>query len=602
MSSVKAAIRKSRFAFLGVGVFSGIINVLVLAGSIYMLQIYDRVLPSRSIPTLIGITALLLVLYAAFGALDFARIRALSRIGLGFDRQLRARVMQAVLLVPIRARQGSIDALQPLRDLDQIRSFLSGLGPTALFDMPWMPIYIALIYFLHPVLGAFAIVSAALLVTLTVWTELKTRRPANEATKSSSQRHAFSDSARRNAEVIQAMGLGNRVIGGWERVNERYLVDQIAMSDAATGIGTVSKVLRLLLQSGILGLGAYLAIQGELSPGGLIAGSIILSRALAPIEIAIANWKGFVGMRQSIHRLEALLSDMPETQPTTALPRPTRSLEVKALSVAPPGERLPIIHNISFTLEAGDGLGVIGPSAAGKSTLIRALVGAWAPLPQGGSVRLDGATLDQWPPEIIGRDIGYLPQDIELFDGTVAENISRLDPKPSSEAVVAAAKQAGIHDMIVHLPAGYETQIGNGGMKLSAGQRQRVGLARALYGDPFFVVLDEPNSNLDLQGDIALTNAVSAVRARGGIVVVVAHRRSALAGLNKVLALAKGQTQAFGPRDEVLKSVLQGNQGTEPATPASTVSQEESNSPTVYSTRVPTPEIKIAYGGKATGS
>ncbi|WBT37873.1 MULTISPECIES: type I secretion system permease/ATPase [Hyphomicrobium] len=596
-SSVKSAIGRSRSAFIGVGVFSGIINVLVLTGSLYMLQVYDRVLPSRSVPTLIGITILLVVLYAAFGALDFARIRTLSRIGLGIDRQLRARVMEAVLVVPIRAKQGA-DALQPVRDLDQIRSFLSGLGPTAFFDMPWMPVYIGLIYFLHPVLGMFAIGSALLLVTLTLLTEMKTRAPAREATKSSSQRHAFSEAARRNAEVIQAMGLGNRVVARWEKLNERYLGDQLSMSDAASGIGTMSKVLRLLLQSGILGLGAYLAIKGELSAGSLIAGSIILSRALAPIEIAIANWKGFVGMRQSIQRLDTLLAKLPAQEISMALPRPTRMLAVKDLSVAPPGEAMPTISAVSFALEAGDGLGVIGPSAAGKSTLIRALVGAWQPLPRGGSVRLDGATLDQWTPEALGRDIGYLPQDIELFDGTVAENIARLDPDAPSEAIIEAAKLAGIHEMIVHLPDGYQTRIGDGGTKLSAGQRQRVGLARALYGNPFLVVLDEPNSNLDQQGDLALTTAIRSVRDRGGIVVVVAHRPSALAGLDKVLAMNRGQVQAFGPRDEVLKSVLQ-------AVPAPAPAQQPSApvGPSIAATlaRALPPGIKMVADGAVAG-
>jgi len=555
-SSVKEAIGSSRLAFIGVGVFSGIVNVLVLTGSIYMLQIYDRVLPSRSVPTLLGITALLILIYAAYGALDFARTRVLARIGLGIDRQLRARVMEAVLTVPLRAKPGT-DALQPVRDLDQIRGFLSGIGPTALFDMPWLPVYVGLIYLLHPTMGLFAIAAAILLVSLTVITEIKTKAPAREAIKSSSQRHALSEAARRNAEVIQAMGLGGRIAATWETVNERYLVNQIALSDVSGGIGSISKVLRLLFQSGILGLGAYLAIMGEISPGTLIAGSIILSRALAPIEIAIGNWKGFVGMRQSMARLDALLGALPARQVATALPRPVASLDVKDLSVAPPGETLPAISNVTFRLAAGDGLGVIGPSAAGKSTLIRALVGAWNPLPRGGSIRLDGATLDQWAPEAIGRDIGYLPQDIELFDGTVAENISRLDPLASSEGVIAAAKLAGIHDMIVHFAEGYQTRIGEAGTKLSAGQRQRVALARALYGNPFLVVLDEPNSNLDTQGDLALTAAIRAVRERGGIVIVVAHRPSALAGLDTVLALNRGQVQAFGPRDDVLRQVLQ---------------------------------------------
>jgi PrtD family type I secretion system ABC transporter len=595
-SSVKAAIGKSRLAFLGVGMFSAVINILVLTGSMYMLQVYDRVLPSRSVPTLIGISLLLLVLYAAYGALDFARMRVLSRIGLGIDRELRARVMDAVLLVPIRGKQG-MDALQPVRDLDQIRSFLSGMGPTALFDMPWLPVYIGLIYLLHPMLGLFAIGAAILLVALTLITEMKTKKPSKDAIKSSSQRHAFSEAARRNAEVIQAMGLGSRVVGNWEKVNERHLRDQLAMTDAGGGIGSISKVLRLLMQSGILGLGAYLAIKGELSAGSLIAGSIILSRALAPIEVAISNWKGFVGMRQSIARLDVLLSALPSRDVTMALPRPVASLEVKDLSMAPPGETLPTISNVSFRLEAGDGLGVIGPSAAGKSTLVRALVGAWTPLPRGGSVRLDGATLDQWAPEAIGRDIGYLPQDIELFDGTVAENISRLDPQASSDAVIAAAKLAGIHDIIVHLAEGYQTRIGEGGMKLSAGQRQRVALARALYGDPFLVVLDEPNSNLDTQGDTALTSAIRSVRDRGGIVIVVAHRPSALAGLDKVLALARGQVQSFGPRDEVLKSVLQSVPAS--AVPIPAVATTVSAAPS--SMRALPPGLKVLADGVAAG-
>ncbi|MGE3228030.1 MAG: type I secretion system permease/ATPase [Hyphomicrobium sp.] len=586
-SSVKAAIGNSRLAFIGVGVFSGVVNVLVLTGSLYMLQIYDRVLPSRSVPTLLGITALLILLYAAYGALDFARTRVLARIGLGIDRQLRARVMEAVLTVPLRAKPGT-DALQPVRDLDQIRGFLSGIGPTALFDMPWLPVYVGLIYLLHPTMGLFAVAAAILLVGLTVLTEIKTKSPAREAIKSSSQRHALSEAARRNAEVIQAMGLGGRLAASWEKVNERYLVDQIALSDVSGGIGTISKVLRLLLQSGILGLGAYLAIKGELSPGALIAGSIILSRALAPIEIAIGNWKGFVGMRQSMARLDALLGALPARQAATALPRPVASLEVKDLSVAPPGEMLPAISNVTFRLAAGDGLGVIGPSAAGKSTLVRALVGVWNPLPRGGSIRLDGATLDQWAPEAIGRDIGYMPQDIELFDGTVAENISRLDPLASSDGVIAAAKLAGIHDMIVHLPEGYQTRIGESGTKLSAGQRQRVALARALYGNPFLVVLDEPNSNLDTQGDMALTAAIRAVRDRGGIVVVVAHRPSALAGLDTVLALNRGQVQAFGPRDEVLKQVLQ-------AVPAIV------QPPAAHQPRALPPGLKIIADGAAAG-
>ena len=554
-SSVKESISNARFAFIGIGVFSGMINLLALTGSLYMLQVYDRVVPSKSVPTLIGFTVLMALLYLAFGALDYARMRVLSRIGLGIDRLLRERVLEAVLLLPLRVRQG-LDGIQPVRDLDQIRSFLSGMGPTALFDMPWMPIYLALVYVLHPVLGLFATVAGIALIGLTALTEKRMRAPAKAAVQSGAARSAFGEAARRNAEVIRAMGLERRMMSQWHKLSGTFLGDQLALSDAAGGIGSFSKMLRMLLQSGILGLGAYLAIEGELSAGSIIAASIIMSRALAPIEIAIANWKGFIGSRESAKRLDGLLASLPAKGNIIDLPRPSRLLEVQNLTVAPPGQTLPTLVNVSFKLQAGEGLGVIGASAAGKSTLVRAIVGAWMPMPRGGCVRLDGATFDQWSPEALGRDIGYLPQDIELFEGTIAENIARLDPNPGA-LVIEAARLAGIHDMIVQMPDGYQTPIGEGGLKLSAGQRQRLGLARALYGDPFLVILDEPNSNLDTSGDLALTQAIASVRARGGIIVVVAHRPSALAGLDKVLVLSKGQVQAFGPRDEVLKSVLQ---------------------------------------------
>lgn len=586
------AIGKARYTFIAVAIFSGVINVLVLTGSMYMLQVYDRVLPSRSIPTLVGITILLVLLYGAFGALDFARVRTLSRIGLGIDRLLRVHVMQAVLTIPLRLKADT-DALQPIRDLDQIRAFLSGLGPTAIFDMPWMPIYIALIYMLHPALGFFAIGAAALLITLTVLTELKTKGPASNAAQSTSTRNTFNETVRRNAESIRAMGLEGNIISKWTILNERHLNDQLAISDAATGIGTISKVLRLLFQSGILGLGAYLSIHGELSPGSLIAASIILSRALAPVETAISNWKGFTNMRHSIRRLDVLLRTITPPIATLSLPRPQNKLEVTDLSVAPPGETLPIIRNITFALSAGDGIGVIGPSAAGKSTLMRAIVGVWLPLPRGGNVRLDGATLDQWPEGTIGRHIGYLPQDIELFDGTIAENIARLDPEASSESIISAARLAGINEMIVRLPEGYATRIGEGGMRLSAGQRQRLGLARALYGEPFLVVLDEPNSNLDEQGERALSRAITSVRDRGGIIFVVAHRRSALTNLNKALALANGVVQAFGNRDDVLRSIL--SPARKSATTDSSPSNSERHTHSAHKTAIKTtPSMTVA--------
>lgn len=550
---LRTSLKKVRAEFIGVGIFSAFVNILALTGSLYMLQVYDRVLPSKSVPTLIAFTVLLILLYAGFGLLDYARIRVLSRIGMKIDQDLRSDVIRASLLLPLRAPIGT-NSLQPERDLDQIRTFLSSLGPTAFFDMPWMPVYLAIIYCVHPALGLFALFGAALLVALTAYTEMKTRRPASLATLSGARRAGFCEAARRNAEAIRAMGLERHITERSQKLTDCFLADQLGMSDAASGMGVVSKMLRMLLQSGILGLGAYLAIRGELSSGSIIAGSIIMSRALAPVEIAISNWKGFVNMRQSVKRLNALLPAMVESSGKTELPAPAKTLELDGVTVAPPGQKKPTVHSISFKLEAGDGLGVVGASAAGKSTLVRAIVGAWLPMDGGGSIRLDGASLDQWSTEDLGRHIGYLPQDIALFDGSIAENIARLDLNATSEAIVTAARLAGVHEMIVGLPNGYDTRIGEAGINLSAGQRQRIGLARALYGNPFLLVLDEPNSNLDINGDVALSNAVKAVRARGGIVIVVAHRAQILSALNKVLVLADGQVRAFGPRDELLRS------------------------------------------------
>jgi ATP-binding cassette subfamily C protein len=554
---VQAALRRSSLIVLGVGAFSGVINLLALTGSFYMLQVYDRVLTSRSVPTLVGLTLLMAGLYVANGLLDFLRVRVMSRVGVRIDDDLRAAVFSAVQLLPLRSRSGG-DGLQPIRDLDQIRSFLSGLGPTAFFDLPWVPIYLGVIYLLHPALGAFSLAGATILVVLTIITDFKSAGPLRAAAKTGSQRIAFGEAARRNAEVIRAMGLGPHLQRRWADLNAQHLTDQLQASDAVGGIGTISKVLRLLLQSGMLGLGAYLVIQGELSAGAIIASSIIMARALAPIETSIAYWRGFVSARQSHRRLVELFRSVArEPDDLLELPNPRINVIVENLSVAPPGEARPVVQGVSFKLAAGDGLGIIGPSASGKSTLARVIVGAWQPLPNGGSVRIDGAALDQWTPEALGRHIGYLPQGIELFDGTVAENIARFDASAQDSAIVAAAEAAGVHDMIVHLPNGYQTQVGEAGSMLSAGQRQRIALARALYGDPFLVVLDEPNSNLDQIGDDALTEAILSVRRRCGIVIVIAHRPSALAAVDKVLAMVAGRMQAFGSKEEVLRKVLQ---------------------------------------------
>ncbi|MDX2307942.1 MAG: type I secretion system permease/ATPase [Hyphomicrobium sp.] len=556
-SPVRQALKDARGVFIGVGVFSGIINVLALTGSFYMLQVYDRVLPSHSVPTLIGLTILMAGLYVANGLLDHVRVRLMGRVGSRIDLAIRDKVFDAVRTLPLRSRQSG-DGIQPIRDLDNVRGFLSGLGPTAFFDLPWIPIYLAVIFLLHPLLGLFSVAGALILIALTLMTEYSTAGPMKAASASGSRRYAFGESSRRNAEAIRALGIGRRMRDRWSELSDVHLVDHSDASEAASGISSVSKVIRLFLQSGILGLGAYLVIEGKVSPGTIIAASIVMSRALAPIETAISHWRGFVSARQSHQRLVELFDALDVSEADVLkLPPPRQTLAVQGLAVAPPGEQKPVIQGVTFNLKAGDGLGIIGPSASGKSTLARALVGIWQPMRMGGSVRLDGASLDQWDPDELGKHIGYLPQEVSLFEGTIAENISRFDPEATDDSIVKAAMAAGVHEMIVGLPEGYQTMMGDGGMGLSAGQRQRVALARALYGDPFLVILDEPNSNLDTAGDNALTEAIRSVRQRGGIAIVIAHRPSALASVDLVLTMARGQVQAMGEKEEVLRKVLQ---------------------------------------------
>src|SRR5215207_2850349 len=540
-------------AFVGVGLMSATINLLYLTGSFFMLEVYDRVLPSRSIPTLIGLCVLALALYAFQGALDLIRGRILVRIGAALDHALSARVFGIVVRLPLHTRNQG-DGQQPLRDLDQIRSFLSGAGPAAFFDLPWMPLYVGICFLFHPWIGWAALAGAGLLIALTLLTDGLTRAPAKSTVAHAQTRNVLAEASRRNAEVLQAMGMAGRMNALWAEANAQYMQSQQRTSDVAGGLGALSKVFRMALQSGVLALGAYLVIQQEATAGIIIASSILTARALAPVELAIANWKGFVAARQSWARLKELLARVPAQAPLMALPKPGMALTVESVAAVAPGQQKPLVQDASFALRAGSAVGVIGPSGSGKSSLVRLLVGVWTPAR--GKVRLDGAALEQWDPEALGRHIGYLPQDVELFAGTVAQNIARFEPAAQAEAIIAAAQAAGVHELILHLPDGYETQIGEGGLALSAGQRQRIALARALYGEPFLVVLDEPNSNLDAEGEHALTQAIVGVRSRGGVVVVVAHRPSALASVDWVLMMAEGRVQAFGPKDEVLSKVL----------------------------------------------
>ena len=556
-----AALHACRSAFVGVGVMSFVINFLYLTGSFFMLEVYDRVLPSRSIPTLVVLIILAGGLYVVQGLLDLIRSRILIRIGSTLDEMMSQRVYDVVVRLPLLAGNRT-EGLQPLRDLDNIRAFLSGMGPGALFDIPWLPIYLLICFAFHPLIGLTALIGAIILVSLTVITERLTLQPAKRSTNLAMRRQDLALASRRNAEVLVAMGMSGRVGAAWEKSNRDYLASNERASDGAGGLGAIAKVMRMMLQSAVLGVGAYLVINQQATAGIIIAGSILSARALAPVDLAIAHWKGFVAARQSWHRLNRLLGSLPKQITPTLLEEPSKKLSVETLSLNPPGEQKIVVQDVSFALDAGQAVGIIGPSGSGKSSLVRALVGVWQPLR--GKVRLDGAALDQWAPEILGRHIGYLPQDVELFSGTIAQNISRFEDNPNSEVIIAAAREAGVHELIIGMRDGYDTQIGDQGSVLSAGQAQRIALARALYGNPFLIVLDEPNSNLDSDGDAALNSAVRSVRERGGIVVVVAHRPVGIAAVDLILMLKDGRTQAFGPKETVLGQVLQRPAGTPP--------------------------------------
>ncbi|TCU13351.1 type I secretion system permease/ATPase [Rhizobium sullae] len=545
-----AALFSLKRAFLGVGATSCIVNILALTGSFFMLQVYDRVIPGRSLPTLAGLAIIAATLFIFQGLLDFIRSMLLMRAGAAVDERLGGDIFSSLILLPSRMRMPG-DGLQSIRDLDTVRGFLSGPGPTALFDMPWMLFYIGLCFLFHFWIGVTALGGAVLLMGLAALAEYKSRRPAKIAAELAARRLNLAEATRRNSEAVLAMGFGSLLAAKWTEVNNRYLANHISATTLTTSLTAISKVLRMMLQSGVLAVGAVLVVRQEATPGIMIASSILVSRALAPVELAIGQWKGFVAARQSWSRLTKHLDLLPADKRHVDLPAPTASLAVEALHLAVPGTRTMVLRGISFKAEAGDAVGIIGPSASGKSSLARGLVGLWKPM--GGAVRLDKASLDQWDPSSLGRSIGYLPQEVSLFDGSIAENVARFDKDAPSEKIIAAARAAGVYEMIVQFPDGFDTQIGENGSMLSAGQRQRIGLARALYGDPFLVVLDEPNSNLDSDGEAALAQAIADIRARKGIAIVIAHRPSALAAANLVLVLANGQLQAFGPKDDVLK-------------------------------------------------
>ena len=518
-----------------------------------MLEVYDRVLPSRHLATLAGLCAIAATLFIFQGFLDFLRGRILTRVGLHLDQALHDRVYNLIVRMPVSAR-GSTDSLQPLRDLDQVRSFVSGAGPIALFDLPWMPFYLTICFIFHPLIGLVTLCGGLLLLSFTLATDVMLRAPSRAGSFHGGRRNALLEAARRSVEAVQSMGMMDRLGIRWKHANDDYLESQRIASDIGGGFSSASKILRMMLQSAVLAIGAYLVINQEASAGIMIASSILTSRALAPVELALAHWKSFVAARQSWARLNSLLGATDIGQERTALPAPRSALSVEGALWAAPGTERPVLQDICFTLEAGSALGVVGPSASGKSSLARLLVGVVRPTR--GKIRLDGASLDQWHDVGLGDHIGYLPQDVDLLPGTVAENISRFTSNVSSERLLKAAQAAGVHDLILRFTDGYDTRLGEGGLVLSVGQRQRIALARALYGNPFLIVLDEPNSNLDMDGEKALTEAIQNVRERGGVAVVVAHRPSALAACNLIMMMNDGKVTAFGPKDEVLGQIL----------------------------------------------
>lgn len=549
--------KQSSYKLSGIGLvtgfvfgLSGIINILALTGAFYMLQIYDRALTSGSVPTLIWLSVIAVGLYLFQGMFDILRSQMLVRFGSNVDRQIAPLVHRVVIDMP-RFGYSSAEASERGRDVDTVRSFLSGAGPVALFDLPWIPVYLVFVWMLHPVLGMLTLGGAAFLACLTIAAELLSRRHAKEMTRAAIQRNNVSDNHVRNGDILYSMGMTDRAIDRFESANRRHLETQTATSDIAGTFAGISKVLRMMLQSATLGLGAYLTIQGEMSAGAIIASSIVTGRALAPVDQAIAQWKGVIAARRSWSRIKDTLAvlDRPPTQ--FDLPAPSEDLVVEGMTTVAPTTGTVLLSDVSFKLTAGQALALIGPSGGGKTTLARSLLGIW-PLLRG-SVRVDGADLKQWPTSFFTENVGYLPQEVALLDGTVADNIARFDPDADSKMIFRAARAAGIHDLIVRLPNGYQTQIGPSGQSLSAGQRQRVALARALYGDPFLVVLDEPNSNLDAEGEEALMKAIVKVRERGGIVVIVAHRPSVLQAVDMVGVVQGGKLVSFGPKEEIIK-------------------------------------------------
>jgi ATP-binding cassette subfamily C exporter for protease/lipase len=547
---LRVALRSLRGALLTVGVFSGFINLLMLAPAIYMLQVYDRVLASRNETTLLVLSLLVVGAFLFMAALEAVRGWVLVRVGARLDSQLNARVFTAAFERNLR-RRGSNTA-QPIHDLNTVRQTLTGSALLAAFDAPWLPVYLVVIFLMSPALGWFALGGALVLLVLAVVNERVSKPRLDEAQKFSLQSHTALTNNLRNAEVIEAMGMLPQIRGRWYELHRQQIRSQAKASDQAAVLSSATKFVRIAMQSLVLGFGALLVLEGKLTAGMMIAASILAGRALAPVELLVGNWKQIVAGRQAHARLRELLGSHPPRLQGMSLPKPRGVVSVEMASAAAPGTQRLILKNLAFSIAPGEVVAIVGPSASGKSSLARLLVGIWPAVT--GGVRLDGASTFDWNKDELGPHVGYLPQDIELFDGTVAENIARFGAVDAGK-VIEAARRVDMHEQILRLPQGYDTPLGTDGSNLSGGQRQRIGLARALYGDPSLIVLDEPNSNLDESGEKALVDAVRALKAQGKTVVLITHRMSTLAAVDKVLVLAEGVLAAFGPRDEVFKAM-----------------------------------------------
>ncbi len=552
-AELKAARADHRKVFWAVGLFSVLVNLLMLTGPLYMMQVYDRVLGSRSEATLVALSVLVTFLFLAMGLLDHARSRVMARVGAAMqdklDRRVFAAAMKRLTLLPTDQV-----ALAAQRDLEAVQRLWASPVLLSIFDIPFTPLFIAAIFVFHPLLGWLAVGGGVFLIAVTVLNQRMTQVPINRTNGLTLQAERISDLIKTEAEAVQALGMTGAAFERWHKARGAALAEGLQAGDLGGRFGSITKTFRMFLQSAMLGLGAWLVLKNQLSPGAMIAGSILMGRALQPIEQAVGQWATVTRAQEGTRRLAELLTRVPPEPQRTALPRPRAILDVSALSVVPPGETQAVLRGVSFQMGEGQALGIIGPSGAGKSTLARAIIGVWRPA--AGKVRLDGASLEQYDPDVLGSYIGYLPQRVTLFEGTIAENIARLQPNPDSAKIVEAAQKAAAHDMILRLPEGYDTRVSALGGRLSGGQIQRIGLARALYDNPVLLVLDEPNSNLDNDGTVALNIAIRSLKAAGGSVIIMAHRPAAIQECDLLLVLEDGMRRAFGPRDQVLKEMV----------------------------------------------